>query len=152
MRSIRKANHHLLAFSRRKGIPTTAPIEQELPFRRLNLNRGSFRPAASFSGFVAALVYEQQLVLATIQRLTRDELVQIYSYWLNLDHSLMTHQSMNRNGSQWALSRQCFGPPLVRSPSADRNSSAKIGWSPTRRNQYRALAESGSIRWSMPCQ
>ncbi len=38
----------------------------------------------------AALLYEQQLKMANIQRLLPDELVQIYSYLLNMDRSLMT--------------------------------------------------------------
>ena len=41
----------------------------------------------------AALIYEQALRMAKIQRLLPDELVQIYSYLLNLDRSLMTHKA-----------------------------------------------------------
>ena len=41
----------------------------------------------------AALLYEQQLRVAGIRRLLPDELVQIYSYLLNLDRSLMTRKA-----------------------------------------------------------
>jgi type IV secretion system protein VirB4 len=41
----------------------------------------------------AAVMYEQALQMARIQRLLPDELVQIYSYLLNLDRSLMTHKA-----------------------------------------------------------
>jgi type IV secretion system protein VirB4 len=41
----------------------------------------------------AALLYEQQLRMTGIQRLSPDELVQYYSYLLNLDRSLMTRKA-----------------------------------------------------------
>ena len=41
----------------------------------------------------AAVMYEQALKMARIQRLLPDELVQMYSYLLNLDRSLMTHKA-----------------------------------------------------------
>ncbi len=40
----------------------------------------------------AALLYELQLKAVKIQRLSPDEVVQIYSYLLNLDRSLMTRR------------------------------------------------------------
>ncbi len=41
----------------------------------------------------AAVMYEQALKVARIQRLLPDELIQTYSYLLNLDRSLMTHKA-----------------------------------------------------------
>lgn len=41
----------------------------------------------------AALLYEQQLRMVGIQRLSADELVQFYSYLLNFDRSLMTRKA-----------------------------------------------------------
>lgn len=41
----------------------------------------------------AALLYELQLKAVKIQRLSPDEVVQIYSYLLNLDRSLMTRKA-----------------------------------------------------------
>ena len=41
----------------------------------------------------AALLYEQQLHLIGIKRLNQDELVQIYSFLLNLDRSLLTRKA-----------------------------------------------------------
>ena len=46
----------------------------------------------------AALIYEQALRMVKIQRLLPDELVQIYSYLLNLDRSLMTRHKSARPG------------------------------------------------------
>ena len=41
----------------------------------------------------AALLYEQQLRMLRINRLSADEVVQVYSYLLNLDRSLMTRKA-----------------------------------------------------------
>ena len=41
----------------------------------------------------AALLYEQQLQLVGIKRLNQDELVQIYSFLLNLDRALLTRKA-----------------------------------------------------------
>jgi type IV secretion system protein VirB4 len=57
----------------------------------------------------AALLYEQQLRMAKIQRLLPDELVQIYSYLLNLDRSLMTRKASEPGHSPKKLGRVHIG-------------------------------------------
>jgi hypothetical protein len=57
----------------------------------------------------AALLYEQQLGLATIQRLLPDELIQIYSYLLNLDRTLMTQKAAPPNQRSKKLGRVHIG-------------------------------------------
>ncbi len=52
------------------------------------LSRGVLRTLQN-----AATVYEQQLRVLGVSRLSPDEVVQFYSYLLNLDRSLMTHRA-----------------------------------------------------------
>jgi type IV secretion system protein VirB4 len=57
----------------------------------------------------AALLYEQALRMAKIQRLLPDELVQIYSYLLNLDRSLMTRKASRPGEAGKKLGRVHIG-------------------------------------------
>jgi type IV secretion system protein VirB4 len=57
----------------------------------------------------AALLYEQQLRMVHAQRLTPDELVQIYSYLLNLDRSLMTRKAAKPGQATKKLGRVHIG-------------------------------------------
>ncbi len=57
----------------------------------------------------AALLYEQQLRMAKIQRLHPDELVQIYSYLLNLDRALITRKAASPNQNPKKLGRVHIG-------------------------------------------
>ena len=57
----------------------------------------------------AALVYEQQLRMAKIRRLLPDELVQVYSYLLNLDRSPMTHKAAPAGHTTKKLGRVHIG-------------------------------------------
>lgn len=57
----------------------------------------------------AAMLYEQQLRMTRIQRLLPDELVQFYSYLLNLDRSLMTRKAAGPGESTKKLGRVHIG-------------------------------------------
>ena len=57
----------------------------------------------------AAMLYEQQLRMAKIRRLLPDELVQFYSYLLNLDRSLMTHFAARPGDTTKRLGRVHIG-------------------------------------------
>ncbi|HMF75665.1 MAG TPA: hypothetical protein VK604_08390 [Bryobacteraceae bacterium] len=57
----------------------------------------------------AALLYEQQLRMAQIARLNPDELVQIYSYLLNFERSLMTRKAAGPAQSPKKLGRVHIG-------------------------------------------
>jgi hypothetical protein len=57
----------------------------------------------------AAVLYEQALKMAKIQRLLPDELVQIYSYLLNLDRSLMTRKAAQAGQTGKKLGRVHIG-------------------------------------------
>ncbi len=57
----------------------------------------------------AALLYERQLSMVHAKRLTPDELVQIYSYLLNLDRSLMTRKAAKSGQATKKLGRVHIG-------------------------------------------
>ncbi len=57
----------------------------------------------------AALLYERQLRMVKIQRLHPDELVQIYSYLLNLDRTLITRKAASPNQNPKKLGRVHIG-------------------------------------------
>lgn len=57
----------------------------------------------------AAMLYEQQLRIAKIQRLLPDELVQIYSYLLNLDRALITRKAARPGQTSKKLGRVHIG-------------------------------------------
>jgi type IV secretion system protein VirB4 len=57
----------------------------------------------------AALLYDQHLRMLLIQRLTPDQLVQTYSYLLNLDRSLMTHKAAKPGQPPKKLGRSHIG-------------------------------------------
>jgi type IV secretion system protein VirB4 len=57
----------------------------------------------------AAQVYEQALRMTKIQRMSPDELVQVYSYLLNLDRSLMTRKASKPGESGKKLGRVHIG-------------------------------------------
>ena len=57
----------------------------------------------------AAQLYEQQLRMARIRRLGPDELVQFYSYLLNLDRALITRQAASPGSSPKKLGRVHIG-------------------------------------------
>ena len=56
-----------------------------------------------------ALLYEQQLRIAGIKRLSPDELVQFYSYLLNLDRTLMTRHAAKPGQATKRLGRVHIG-------------------------------------------
>jgi type IV secretion system protein VirB4 len=57
----------------------------------------------------AAMLYEQQLRMAKIRRFLPDELVQFYSYLLNLDRALMTHSAARTGETTKKLGRVHIG-------------------------------------------
>jgi type IV secretion system protein VirB4 len=57
----------------------------------------------------AALLYEHSLKMTQIERLSPDELVQIYSYLLNLDRSLMTRKASEPGQTGRKLGRSHIG-------------------------------------------